>query len=183
MTPGHQIFGRCFPSTNSRTPTSCHASSHHIYPMSRFILNRPLWRIWATTVAAALGIILFLAALRWQSYRYTYNPFNPPEVVDPGSQRQPDHTHDVGTEQDPPTGTPSLSIPPNKAPAPASQEKPSHHGLSVEDAANATLGVSRQATRPLLLLHPHSTHTERSPVPTGNRAHRHQHARPHRQAR
>lgn len=152
-TPGHQNFSR-FPFTNSRTPAFYHARSHHLYPMSRFIINKPLWRVWVTTIVAALGIIFLLTGLHWRFSSYTPNYFNSPGDIIPGSEPQSDRADGIYPEQDPPTGAPTLSVPLDQPVAPESQGKTNHHGLSVEEAANATLGVSKHAEPHILSVLP-----------------------------
>lgn len=149
VTPGHQIFSR-FPFMNSRTPAFYHSRSHHLYPMSRFIINKPLWRVWVTTIVAALGIIFLLTGLHWRFSSYTPNYFNSPEDVIPGSEPQSDRADGIYSEKEPPIGAPTESVPLNQPVVPESQGKTNHHGLSVEEAANATLGVSKHAEQHIL---------------------------------
>lgn len=149
VTPGHQNFSR-FPFTNSRTPAFYHTRSHHLYPMSRFIINKPLWRVWVTTIVAALGIIFLLTGLHWRFSGYTPSYSNSPGNIIPGSEPQSDRADGIYPEQDPPIGAPTLSVPLDQPVAPESQDKTNHHGLSVEEAANATLGVSKHAEQHIL---------------------------------
>lgn len=114
--------------------------------MSRLILRIP-WRFWATAIAAALGIIILLTGLRWQSSRHKIAYYNPPEVVHTGSGQQSDRVDDVDPKPDSPTGRPTASVPPNQPMAPVSQGKTNEHGLLVEEAGNATLGVSQRTPR------------------------------------
>lgn len=146
VTPGRQNFSR-FPLTNSRTPAFYHARSHHLYPMSRFIINKPLWRVWVTTIVAALGILFLLTGLHWRFSGYRPSYSNSPGDVIPGSEIQSDGADGIYPEQDPPTGAPALSVPLNQPVAPESQGKTNDYGLSVEEAANATLGVSKHAEK------------------------------------
>ncbi|POS70412.1 hypothetical protein DHEL01_v211193 [Diaporthe helianthi] len=112
--------------------------------MSRLLLNKPLWRIFATAAVAALGITLLVTGLRWHSYRKRPTYFVPPETV--GSelehQRPGDHTHSVGAGPETTTVTSPASDSSNTSPASASQDKKDDDGLSVDAAANATLGVA-----------------------------------------
>lgn len=107
--------------------------------MSRLLLNKPLWRVWVTAAVAALGITLLLT---WQSYHKQPTYFIPPETADPALEHQSDHVKDVGAGPEPPTETPTESGRPTQPAISPSQGKTDNHGLSVEDAANATLGVS-----------------------------------------
>lgn len=111
--------------------------------MFRLIPNRPPWRLWITTLVAASGIVLLLTGLRWQSSRHRITYFNPPERGDTGPERPPDHVDGVGSEPGQPTIKPTVSVPPKQPVAPVGQGNTNDYGLSVEDAANATLGVSR----------------------------------------
>lgn len=144
MTPGHQNFSR-FPFTNSRTPAFYHARSPDLYPMSRFIINKPLWRVWVTTIVATLGIIFLLTGLHWRFSGYEPSYSHSPGNIIPGSEPQSDSADGIYPEQDPPIEAPTLSVPLNQPVAPESQGKTNHNGLSVEEAANATLGVSKHA--------------------------------------
>lgn len=107
--------------------------------MSRLFLNKPLWRLWVTAAVAALGITLLLT---WQSYHKQPTYFVPPETADPAFEHQSDRVEDVGPGREPPIPAPTESDVPDQPAAPPSQSKMDNYGLSVDDAANATLGVS-----------------------------------------
>lgn len=123
--------------------------------MSRLLLNKPLWRVWVTAAIAALGITLLLT---WQSYHKQPTYFVPPETADPAFEHQSDHVKDVGQSPEPPTGTPTESGRPIQPPISPSQGKTDNYGLSVEDAANATLGVSQNTVFFLYSLGPSRDH-------------------------
>ncbi|KAH8767283.1 hypothetical protein F5883DRAFT_629567 [Diaporthe sp. PMI_573] len=108
--------------------------------MSRLFLNKPLWRIWVTAAVAALGITLLLTG--WQSYRKKPTYFVPPEVADTEFEHQSEESNGVGSKPETATITSPGSGSPNQPPVPASQDNADDYGLSVEAAANATLGVA-----------------------------------------
>ncbi|KAI3390345.1 hypothetical protein diail_10012, partial [Diaporthe ilicicola] len=68
--------------------------------------------------------------------------FKPPERGETGSEEQPDRVDGVGSEAEHPTGEPTVSVSPKLPVAPVSQGNTNDYGLSVEDAANATLGFA-----------------------------------------
>lgn len=146
------------PSSSPLSSASQHASDRHLGTMSRLILNRPLWRFWATATVAALGIILLLTGVRWQSSRKKPTYFIPPEAVGTELEQQWDHVDGVGPGPELPIATSTGSGPPNQPVVPGGQAKMDDHGLSVEEAANATLGVNIHALK-------HPLHSVPTPPP------------------
>lgn len=111
--------------------------------MSRLLLNKPLWRICATAAVAVLGITLLLTG--WNTYRKRPTYFVPPETVGGEVEHQPDHVNSDGSGPEHATITTPESVSPDKPAAPTTNDQINDHGLSVDAAANATLGVSQYA--------------------------------------